>query len=180
MFNSTSTDHINFPRYHNIIQLRSLGHGYYGLLDEFLRQAWSADLDLIGNPTLAAHQSQATFLGDVKSYTHIWFARRRYGAGTLYRWTHICTNWLYFQLEAPIMHSTLNLNVDNRNHPDSAGSKPKALRELSSLVHYGTYWISKIFFKLIFFNGRGPGGRCLGCRGFSSTRLSQTIWNINR
>lgn len=44
MLNSTSADHIDFPRYHRVTQLRSLGHGYYGLIYDYLRHAWSGSL----------------------------------------------------------------------------------------------------------------------------------------
>lgn len=117
MFNSTSADHVDFTRYRNIIQLRSLGHGYYGLLCEFLHTAWSTDLDFISNKILATRRSQATFLGDFKSYTHIWLAKRRYGAGTSTRGrsaqyayidgrTPVLIEYIF---QASITHNTANL-----------------------------------------------------------------------
>lgn len=81
-FKSASADHIGFPRYYNFVRLRTLGYGYYGLLYEYFPHVWSADLNLISNMTPATHQSQAAFLGDVKSYTHIWLPKRLYGAVT--------------------------------------------------------------------------------------------------
>lgn len=75
-------DHIDFPKFHREVELCSQGRGFYSIVYEYLCTTWSGDLELISNTTLATRRSQASFSGIVKSYTHVWLAKRRYGAGT--------------------------------------------------------------------------------------------------
>ena len=74
-------DHIDFPHFHQVVQLRTLGHGSYHLVFNYLWQAWLESFELISDVALATMCSQVSFLGAVKSFTHAWVSKHRYGAG---------------------------------------------------------------------------------------------------
>jgi hypothetical protein len=76
-----NVDRVDFPRFHQLVQLRTLGHGSYHLVFDYLRQAWSEYFELISDVALATTHSQVSFLGAIKSFTHVWVSKRHYGAG---------------------------------------------------------------------------------------------------
>jgi len=97
---ASNPDCVDFPRFHQDIQLRTLGHGSYNLVFNYLRQAWSEKFELISDIALATC-SQASFLGVVKSFTHVWVSKRRYGAGEYSR--GISARYAYIDTRVPVL-----------------------------------------------------------------------------
>jgi hypothetical protein len=90
LYTQLCTDCIDFPRFHQVIQLQNLGHGLCNLVFNYLRQAWSDDFKLISDVALATMRSQVSFLGVVKSFMHLWVSKHRYEAGEYTCGTSLC------------------------------------------------------------------------------------------
>jgi len=96
-----NVDHVDFLCFHQLVQLWTLGHGSYHLVFDYLRQAWSEYFELISDVALATTHSQVSFLGAVKSFTHVWVSKRRYGAGEYT--CGISARYAYIDTRVPVL-----------------------------------------------------------------------------
>lgn len=75
-------DEIQFTRFSKSLQLREMECGYYGLVLKYLRELWLPELHLASD---IAVDADVAFLGDVRSFSHIWIRRQRYGTANSHR-----------------------------------------------------------------------------------------------
>ncbi|KAK0434778.1 hypothetical protein EV421DRAFT_1275187 [Armillaria borealis] len=76
-------DHIDFPRISNDTELRQSGSQLYRLIFLFLHELWKPYFKLVYDVDMStARGPTASFAGQVKSFSHLWVEKRRYGAAT--------------------------------------------------------------------------------------------------
>ncbi|KAK0439175.1 hypothetical protein EV421DRAFT_1713692 [Armillaria borealis] len=79
-------DHIDFPRISNDTELRQSGSQLYRLIFLFLHELWKPYFKLVYDVDMStARGPTASFAGQVKSFSHLWVEKRRYGAATTAR-----------------------------------------------------------------------------------------------
>jgi len=79
-----STDQIEYPKHAKEACLRSIGVQIYVLVYAFLQANWTSSWTLVADTQIPG-KNDIPFFGKVKSFSHIWVAKRRYGASTANR-----------------------------------------------------------------------------------------------
>jgi hypothetical protein len=77
-------DQLEFPRFPRTFELRSID-GYYRLILQYLQNLWKDVVPLYSDLGQDAPVHGAVFTGIVKSFSHFWMTKRRYGAATSHR-----------------------------------------------------------------------------------------------
>lgn len=112
----------------------------------------------------------------MKSYTHIWLAKRRYGAATSTHGRSAQYAYVDGRIHVPIDYIFQTSITHGTVHLTSIITIIRKFKtsEITSRIEFpwSLRYVLKMkkFFGLIFIKGGGLGGRCLGCRAFSSTR----------
>ncbi|KAF7314742.1 Neurobeachin-like protein 2 [Mycena kentingensis (nom. inval.)] len=108
-----STDKLQFPRFSQEFVLRSLSDGTYNTVFNFLRKCWEGKVVLRTDLALLASRSELSFIGNIRSFSHLWVERRRYGASTHARGQN--AQYAYMDHRVPVQIQYL-FKID-RTHP---------------------------------------------------------------
>ncbi|KAK7039964.1 hypothetical protein R3P38DRAFT_3350014 [Favolaschia claudopus] len=76
---------IEFSKFSQSQSLRELGPGYYKLVFDFLKLQWRSDITLVADIDLTKGNNELSFSGRVRSFSHVWIKKQRFGAATQHR-----------------------------------------------------------------------------------------------